>query len=263
MPSRSANGAGATAKLRYTGHVLAEDLPGSMSVTNGSVLRYYEQMDAPGMDLLNTNDRSFWTAKQVASTARQFGKKWMLSELYGCTGWQMGFDGHKEIGDWQGVSWHQSPLPPSRLVQHGRRVEARLSGEHFLPVPVVPRIPGGGGLLCAGQPDYAAGPRGLRIFSSCIRAKASGRRSTRAGRPGSRINRPTSRPSTIISRSSANGFSARNWISITATKSSSRVWPGSKSRWMARLNGFSSTRRVIAPSLLAEWKRCDRPRWKC
>jgi len=87
--------------LLYTGHVLAEDLPGSMSITNGSVLRYYEQMDAPGMDLLNTNDRSFWTAKQVASSARQFGKKWLLSELYGATGWQMGFDGHKEIGDWQ------------------------------------------------------------------------------------------------------------------------------------------------------------------
>ena len=88
-------------KLRLTGHVLAEDLPGSMSVTNGSVLRYYERMDTPGMDLLNLNDRSFWTAKQVASTARQFGKKWLLSELYGCTGWQMDFAGHKEIGDWQ------------------------------------------------------------------------------------------------------------------------------------------------------------------
>jgi hypothetical protein len=88
-------------RLKFTGHVLAEDLPGSMSVTNGSVMRFYERMGAPGMDLLNLFDRSFWTAKQVASTSRQFGQKWLLSELYGCTGWQMDFAGHKRIGDWQ------------------------------------------------------------------------------------------------------------------------------------------------------------------
>lgn len=88
-------------KLQMTGHVLAEDLPGSASVTNGSVLRFYELMQSPGIDILNLHDRTFWTAKQVSSTARQFGKKWVLSELYGCTGWQMPFAGHKEIGDWQ------------------------------------------------------------------------------------------------------------------------------------------------------------------
>lgn len=88
-------------RLLYTGHILSEDFPGAISITNGSPLRYYEQMGAPGMDNLNTDDCALWTVKQVASAARQFGRKWRLSELYGCTGWQMGFDGHKEIGDWQ------------------------------------------------------------------------------------------------------------------------------------------------------------------
>lgn len=87
--------------LRLTGHLLAEDLPGDQSITCGSVLRYYELMETPGMDQLLLNNHSFWMAKQVASSARQIGRKWMLSELYGVTGWQLDFDGHKEIGDWQ------------------------------------------------------------------------------------------------------------------------------------------------------------------
>ena len=87
--------------LRITGHLLAEDLPGDQSITCGSVLRYYELLETPGMDQLLLNNHRFWMAKQVASSARQMGRKWMLSELYGVTGWQLDFDGHKEIGDWQ------------------------------------------------------------------------------------------------------------------------------------------------------------------
>jgi hypothetical protein len=87
--------------LRLTGHLLAEDLPGDQSITCGSVLRYYELMETPGMDQLLLNNHKFWMAKQVASSARQMGRKGMLSELYGVTGWQLDFDGHKEIGDWQ------------------------------------------------------------------------------------------------------------------------------------------------------------------
>ncbi|PTX97442.1 hypothetical protein DB346_20830 [Verrucomicrobia bacterium LW23] len=87
--------------LRVTGHVLAEDLPGAQSVTCGSVLRYYERMGTPGMDQLNLDNRCFWTAKQVASSVRQMGKSRAISELYGCTGWQLDFAGHKELGDWQ------------------------------------------------------------------------------------------------------------------------------------------------------------------
>ncbi|CAN5765177.1 glycosyl hydrolase [soil metagenome] len=87
--------------LQLTGHLLAEDLPGDQAITCGSVLRYYEHMHAPGMDQLLLQNHDFWMARQVASSVRQFGKKWALSELYGCTGWQLDFAGHKEIGDWQ------------------------------------------------------------------------------------------------------------------------------------------------------------------
>lgn len=89
--------------LKLTGHVLHEDSLGAQVIPCGSVLRYYEHMDIPGIDVLGRVNRSFWVAKQVVSVARQMGKPLVLSELYGCTGWQMDFAGHKAIGDWQAI----------------------------------------------------------------------------------------------------------------------------------------------------------------
>ena len=89
--------------LLLTGHVLHEDSLAAQAVPGGSLARYYEQMDYPGIDVLWLQNRSFWVAKQVVSVARQLGKPFVLSELYGCTGWQLDFAGHKEIGDWQAV----------------------------------------------------------------------------------------------------------------------------------------------------------------
>lgn len=88
-------------KILFTGHVLGEE--GMRSQTNvvGNTMRFYEHMQAPGMDLLTERWRIFNTAKQVSSVARQFGRKWRLTETYGCTGWDFPFLGHKALGDWQ------------------------------------------------------------------------------------------------------------------------------------------------------------------
>ncbi|MFA6567203.1 MAG: hypothetical protein WCS96_03250, partial [Victivallales bacterium] len=75
----------------------------------GSAMRFYEYMQAPGIDILCsqglTRDGSptpeYLTAKQCSSVLDQFGRKWMLSELYGCTGWHFTFAEHKAVGDWQ------------------------------------------------------------------------------------------------------------------------------------------------------------------
>lgn len=90
-------------RMLLTGHVLHEDSLVAQSVPCGSVMRYYEHLDYPGVDLLSNNNRSYWVAKQLQSAARQFGKKWLLSELYGCTGWQFDFASHKETGFWQAL----------------------------------------------------------------------------------------------------------------------------------------------------------------
>ncbi|TNJ66103.1 hypothetical protein FE784_11840 [Paenibacillus hemerocallicola] len=88
-------------KLILTGHVLHEDSLSSQTAMIGSVMRYYEYMDNPGIDILTEGNRCYWVAKQLSSAARQLGKRWLLSELYGCTGWQMSFESHKAVGDWQ------------------------------------------------------------------------------------------------------------------------------------------------------------------
>lgn len=84
-----------------TGHVLHEDSLAAQVVPCGSVLRYYEEMTYPGIDILGRDNEAFWVAKQVVSIARQQAKPFVLSELYGCSGWQTDFADHKRIGDWQ------------------------------------------------------------------------------------------------------------------------------------------------------------------
>ena len=87
--------------LLSTGHMLAEDDLIQQTETIGCAMRHYEYMQAPGMDQLTEPHRQYDTAKQVGSVARQFGRRWRLNELYGCTGWDFPFAGHKALGDWQ------------------------------------------------------------------------------------------------------------------------------------------------------------------
>ena len=89
--------------MQLTGHVLHEDTLTAQACMQGSLARFYEFMHVPGIDILGESTRTYWVAKQLSSVARQLGQKWMLSELYGCTGWQMGFEGHKNVGDWQAL----------------------------------------------------------------------------------------------------------------------------------------------------------------
>jgi alpha-L-rhamnosidase len=87
--------------LILTGHVLFESMLSNQTSAVGSCMRFYEHMHAPGMDLLTEFSREYDSAKQVSSSARQFGNRWRLTETYGCTGWGFTFSGHKAVGDWQ------------------------------------------------------------------------------------------------------------------------------------------------------------------
>jgi len=87
--------------LLFTGHVLEEQpLSHNVSVV-GACMQFYEYMQAPGIDNLTQFWRHYLTAKQCISVARQMGRRWVLSELYGCTGWETTFETYKYIGDWQ------------------------------------------------------------------------------------------------------------------------------------------------------------------
>ena len=89
--------------LILTGHVLHEDELTSQAAVNGSLMRSYSLMGIPGVDVLGSENFNYWVAKQLSSAARQSGQPRMLSELYGATGWDFNFKGHKRIGDWQAL----------------------------------------------------------------------------------------------------------------------------------------------------------------
>ncbi|MFA6568307.1 MAG: hypothetical protein WCS96_08865, partial [Victivallales bacterium] len=73
-------------RVAFTGHVLCEESLQSQTRVVGSAMRFYEYMQAPGIDILCsqglTRDGSptpeYLTAKQCSSVLDQFGRKWML-----------------------------------------------------------------------------------------------------------------------------------------------------------------------------------------
>jgi len=86
--------------IALTGHVMEERSLRSQTHALGEAMRTYRNFGIPGIDML-CDATEFSTAKQCQSAVRQYGREAMLSELYGVTGWQFDFRGHKFQGDWQ------------------------------------------------------------------------------------------------------------------------------------------------------------------
>lgn len=87
----------------FTGHILHEDSLSIQTSLSGSMMRFYEYMDFPGIDNLTAHNNCYPAVVQCASVARQLGKPFVLSELYGCTGWDMSLAEFKRVGDWQAL----------------------------------------------------------------------------------------------------------------------------------------------------------------
>lgn len=106
-----------------TGHMNAEPRLGSQTAQTGDVMRSYEHMGIPGIDVL-CDSREYNTAKQASSVARQQGRRGVMSELYGVTGWRWTFEGHKGQGDWQaalGVTFRVPHLFWSTMAGEAKR----------------------------------------------------------------------------------------------------------------------------------------------
>jgi hypothetical protein len=89
--------------LAFTGHFLYEQEMGYAIRTGGSIMPHYRWQHVPGIDMLTEQNREFLTIKQCSSVANQFGRQRVLSETYGCSGWEFTFEGQKWNGDWQYV----------------------------------------------------------------------------------------------------------------------------------------------------------------
>jgi hypothetical protein len=89
--------------LSFTGHFLYEQEMGYGIRTGGAIMPHYRWQHVPGIDMLTEQNREFLTIKQCSSMASQFNRPRVLSETYGCSGWEFTFEGQKWNGDWQYV----------------------------------------------------------------------------------------------------------------------------------------------------------------
>ncbi len=108
--------------VEFTGHYVEEqNLTGQMSCCAG-VMPFYKYMHMPGIDWLNRWVGNKLALKQIASVSQQYGKKQVMSEMYGCCGWDVTPGELKKIGDFQYVGGVnrtcQHLLPYS---EHGQR----------------------------------------------------------------------------------------------------------------------------------------------
>ncbi|XEC96121.1 glycosyl hydrolase [Paenibacillus tarimensis] len=89
--------------LAFTGHYLWENNLGTATRVCGAVMPNYRYQQVPGIDMLTEQTNEYITVKQCTSVANQYGRKYVLSETYGCTGWGFTFEGQKWMGDFQFV----------------------------------------------------------------------------------------------------------------------------------------------------------------
>ncbi len=92
--------------IAYTGHLWEHTFPSP--VYQGSVMPHYEYMQIPGIDMLFVSDSNSvkmygndFNVKEVSSVANQLGRKRVLSETHGASGWGLDFKYQKRATDWQ------------------------------------------------------------------------------------------------------------------------------------------------------------------
>ena len=89
--------------IKFTGHYIEEQSLGYQMLCCGGVMPFYEYLHMPGIDWLGRSVGNKIPLRQVASVAQQLGKKQILSETYGCCGWDVTPAELKRIGDFQYV----------------------------------------------------------------------------------------------------------------------------------------------------------------
>ena len=89
--------------IALTGHYLWEESLAHQTGAIGSAMQHYQFQQWPGIDILTDQRDQISTAKQCSSVAAQLGRQRVLSELYGCTGWDWPLEGHKFNAGWQYV----------------------------------------------------------------------------------------------------------------------------------------------------------------
>ena len=107
---------------KLTGHYVEEGSMDGQMWCCGGIMPFYEYEHIPGIDWLGRRTGNELSAKQVSSVAAQLGKKQIITETYGCCGWDVTPQELKEIAECQYVSgvnlMCQHLLP---YTEHGQR----------------------------------------------------------------------------------------------------------------------------------------------
>ncbi len=87
--------------LELTGHFGCEDGMCDQVRSNGDLLTHYSKMQRPGIDYLGRRLTSPVLLKQVSDAAEICGSPMVMSESFGCCGWDVSFPQLCWIADWQ------------------------------------------------------------------------------------------------------------------------------------------------------------------
>ena len=108
--------------VMLTGHYIEERNLRMQLLCCGGIMPFYEYEHIPGVDHLGVATPSPVDPKQMASVARQLGKKKTLTETFACCGWGITAKQLKRIAEWQyvnGVNLMCHHLLP--YSEHGQR----------------------------------------------------------------------------------------------------------------------------------------------
>lgn len=75
--------------VQLTGHYVEEVTMGFQMMCCAGVMPFYEYEHIPGIDWLGRDTLSELSPRQLGSAARQLGKKQILTETFGCCGWDV------------------------------------------------------------------------------------------------------------------------------------------------------------------------------
>ena len=90
--------------VMLTGHYVEESSMGLQIMCCAGVMPFYEYEHIPGIDWLAKETNSELSSKQVGSVAAQLGKKKVLTETFGCCGWDVSPSELRRIAGFQYVN---------------------------------------------------------------------------------------------------------------------------------------------------------------
>lgn len=105
--------------VKLTGHYVEESALGAQMMCCAGVMPFYEYEHIPGIDWLGKSTATELAAVQVSSASEQLGKKHVLTETFGCCGWDVTPAELKRIAGFQYV--HGVNMMCHHLVPYSER----------------------------------------------------------------------------------------------------------------------------------------------